>query len=108
LTEVVQPALPTATARTDTAAADAARIVDAVLAGLRQQLDATLAQQVREAMTPALALAVERLVHETRLALARTLRDQVEQAVAHALGAAAPPPAPTGAGDVERGTGLAG
>lgn len=101
LTEVLQPA--TLAAVNDSAPAlDEVRLVELVLAGLQQQLEPLLAAQLQAAMAPALAQMLERLLHETRLAMARGLREQVAvlvaEAVARALAEATP----------QRGTGLAG
>ena len=101
LTEVVQPA--TLAAVNDSAPAlDDVRLVELVLAGLQQQLEPLLAAQLQAAMAPALAQAMERLLHETRLAMARCLREQVALLVADAVARAQAEAAP------QRGTGLAG
>ena len=101
LTEVVQPA--TLAAVNDSAPAlDDVRLVELVLAGLQQQLEPLLAAQLQAAMAPALAQAMERLLHETRLAMARGLREQVALLVADAVARAQAEAAP------QRGTGLAG
>jgi hypothetical protein len=101
LTEVVQPA-PSASIDDSAPALDEARLVEQVLARLQQQIDPLLAAQVQAAMAPALAQAMERLLHETRLALARSLREQVAGLVAEAVASASIPAPP------QRGTGLAG
>jgi DNA polymerase-3 subunit chi len=105
LTEVVQPP-----ARAPALALDQAHIVEQVLTRLQHQIEPLLAAQVQAAMAPAMAQVLERLLHETRLAMARTLREQlalqvtdaVAAAVADALSRAGPEVGP------QRGTGLAG
>lgn len=75
-------------------------MVELVLARLQRQIEPLLAAQVQAAMAPALAQALERLLHETRLSMARSLREQVAPLVADAVArtlAETPP---------ERGTGL--
>lgn len=100
LTEVLQPATPAAV-KPSAPALDEVRLVELVLAGLQQQLEPLLAAQVQAAMAPALAQALERLLHETRLAMARGLREQVAVLVAEAVARALTEAAP------QRGTGLA-
>lgn len=86
LTEVVveghRPAPPAAPAWT---AEDEARIVDAVLASLKQRMDLMFEYRLREALAPVLARTAETLVAETREELARTLRDVVARAVSQEL-----------------------
>ena len=110
LTEVVQAAPPappvpaTSHAGADNAlpALDENRIIEQVLARFQQQSDRLLAAQLHAVMASALAHAMERLLHETRLAMARSLREQVAGLVADAVvSALASAPA-------QRGTGLAG
>ena len=100
LTEVLPPATRAAV-KLSAPALDEVQLVELVLAGLQQQLEPLLAAQVQAAMAPALAQALERLLHETRLAMVRGLREQVAvlvaEAVVHALAEAA----------AQRGTGLA-
>jgi len=77
-------------------------IIEQVLARFQQQIDPLLAAQLQAAMAPALAQAMERLLHETRLAMARSLREQVAGLVADAVHSA------LATAPVQRGTGLAG
>jgi hypothetical protein len=56
---------------------------------------------LQAAMAPVLAQALERLLHETRLSMARSLREQVSLLVADAVARALAETPP------ERGTGLA-
>ena len=117
LTEVVQPA-PTVAADDALPRLDQGRIVEQVLLRLQQQIDPLLAAQVQAAMAPVLAQALERLLHETRLSLARQLREQVAVLVADAVSSAlahAPGPGSdpscnqdTPQTPTQRGTGLAG
>lgn len=104
LTEVVQAlaTLPAAGAVDVSPVLDETRIIEQVLARFQQQIDPQLAVQLQAAMAPVIAQAMERLLHETRLAMARSLREQVAGLVADAVaGASATAPA-------QRGTGLAG
>ncbi len=101
LTEVLQSA-PSGAGSHATPPLDQAWIVEQVLARCQQQIDPLLVAQVQAAMAPALAQAMERLLHETRLSMARGLRDQVALLVADAVARALAEVAP------QRGTGLAG
>ena len=117
LTEVVQRA-PTVAGDDGLPRLDQGRIVEQVLLRLQQQIDPLLAAQVQAAMAPVLAQALERLLHEPRLSLARQLREQVavlvgdavRSALAHALGFGADPSCNQDANQTPtpRGTGLAG
>jgi hypothetical protein len=102
LTEVVQAAAPSAAADERPPLLDEARIIEQVLARFQLQIDPLLAAQLQAAMAPALAQAMERLLHETRLAMARSLREQVAGLVAEAVAAA------LASAPAQRGTGLAG
>lgn len=101
LTEVVQPA-PTEVVVVAPPALDEARIIEQVLARFQHQIDPLLAAQVQAALAPALAQALERLLHEARLSMARSLREQVAALVADAVSRALAETPP------QRGTGLAG
>lgn len=101
LTEVV-PSAPPVTAADGPIALDETRIVELVLARLQQQLEPLLATQLQAAMAPALAQVLERLLHETRLAMARGLREQVAVLVAEAVANAVVEATP------QRGAGVAG
>lgn len=109
LTEVVQAAPPASPAPAASSVGsdntpsvlDENRIIEQVLARFQQQIDPLLAAQLQAAMAPALAQAMERLLHETRLAMARSLREQVAGLVADAVVSA------LATAPVQRGTGLA-
>ncbi|MFO1330542.1 MAG: hypothetical protein U1F56_24595 [Rubrivivax sp.] len=64
---------------------DEARIVDAVMASLKQRMDLMFEYRLREALAPVLARVAETLVDEMREELARTLRDVVARAVSQEL-----------------------
>lgn len=68
----------------------AGAITEQVLAELQARLEPQLAERVRAAMAPALERAIERLLHETRLEFARSLRAEVAQAVRQALDGGGP------------------
>ncbi len=76
--------------RRDAAAADEATLTERVLATLQCQIGPALDARLHAAIAPALARAAEQVVHETRLALVRTLRDLVAGAVAQELARSLP------------------
>ena len=77
--------------------AEESLLAERVLALLQVQIGPALDARLHAAIAPVLARAAERVVHEARLALSRTLRDLVADAVAQALAR----PAPNGVGPVD-------
>jgi hypothetical protein len=61
---------------------DAQALIDDVMHTLQHRIDLMFEYRLREAVAPALARVAEAIIEDTRIALATTLREMVERAVA--------------------------